>query len=370
VNLLRRLSLSRLLLLCGLVIAVGVSLTAIAFALGSEPTPPAKPLAEAVHDALAGARTESIQGVSASVTLSDHLLEGADLATGGQDGELTSNPLVTGASGRLWIANDGRVRLELQSEQGDTQVLYDGHTLSLYDAASNTLYRYTPPARGADSNGDGEATPGPHEVPSVASIEQGIASLSRHADVSGATPGDVAGQPAYSVRVSPKESGSLIAGAELSFDAVHGLPLRAAIYSTGDASPVIELAANQVSYGAVADSVFVFTPPPGAKIEDIHAPSDGGQPDSSAAAGDRPKVTTHGHGLSSIAVVESPAKAGAGDEGAEQPEGLAHVKIDGASATELATQLGTILSFERSGARYLVAGSVTPAAVEAVARGL
>ena len=44
-NILRRLPLSRLLLLCGLVIAVGVSATALASALGSAPTPPPKPLA-------------------------------------------------------------------------------------------------------------------------------------------------------------------------------------------------------------------------------------------------------------------------------------------------------------------------------------
>ena len=64
--LLRRLPLSRLLLLCGLVVAIGISVTALAFALDTGPTPPPKPLAEAVHDALsragrwkASARTSS-----------------------------------------------------------------------------------------------------------------------------------------------------------------------------------------------------------------------------------------------------------------------------------------------------------------------
>ena len=36
------------------------------------------------------------------------------------------------------------------------------------------------------------------------------------------------------MRVSPKEGGSLLGGAELSFDAVHGVPLRAAVYSTDE----------------------------------------------------------------------------------------------------------------------------------------
>src|SRR5664280_1206802 len=76
VNILRRLPLSRLLLLCSLVIALGASATAIAFALGSGPTPPPKPLAQAVHDALAAA---PVEGVSANVKLTDHLLEGASL---------------------------------------------------------------------------------------------------------------------------------------------------------------------------------------------------------------------------------------------------------------------------------------------------
>jgi hypothetical protein len=52
------------------------------------------------------------------------------------------------------------------------------------------------------------------------------------------------------------------------------------------------------------------------------------------------------------------------------PEGLQKVKIDGVEAAELPTELGTLLSFERSGMRYLLAGAVSPAAVEAVAKGL
>jgi hypothetical protein len=95
VNILRRLPLYRLLLLCGVVVVAGISATALALALDSGPTPPAKRLAVAVHDALGGA---PVEGVSAEVTLTNHLLEGASLASGGQGGGITSNPLLTGAS--------------------------------------------------------------------------------------------------------------------------------------------------------------------------------------------------------------------------------------------------------------------------------
>jgi outer membrane lipoprotein-sorting protein len=371
--LLRRLPLSRLLFLCGLVVVLGISATALASALSTGPTPPPKPLGNALHDALA---TTPVEGVSASIQLTDHLLEGANLASGGDSsgaaGQLASSPLVTGASGRMWIAKDGRVRLELQSEKGDTQVLYDGHTVSVYDALSNTLYRYTVPAEQGDtSDAPAGASPDHPEVPTVAKIEEAISHLD-HVNVSGATPTDIAGQAAYTVRVSPKESGSLIGGGELSWDAVHGVPLRAAIYSSTSSSPTLELAATEISYGAVADSVFSFTPPPDAKIEEIVLPKkDGAKPNdpSSTHSGDHPHITTNGHGIATVAVIESKTKEGA-KQSSTPPEGLQKVKINGLEATELPTALGTLLSFERSGIRYLLAGSVTPAVIETVAKGL
>lgn len=384
-NILRRLPLPRLLLVCALVAVLGGSLAAIALALGSGAKPPPKPLAQAIHDALSA---DPVEGVSANITLTDHLLEGASLtsAAGQAGGQLSSSPLLSGASGRLWVAKDGRVRLELQAEKGDTQVLYDGHTLTVYDASSNTLYRFAPlsgsgrdcetaggPSQGASSQSTLMYCPDKskaHEVPSVAKIEEAIAKL-EHVEVSGATPANVAGRPAYTARVSPKEGGSLLGGAEVSWDAENGLPLRAAVYSSTSSSPVIELAASEVSFGPVDSSVFEFTPPASAKVEEIKLPShEAGKP-ANAAGQDhgKPNVTTHGHGVSSVAVVESKLKPG--EKPASLPEGLPKVKIDGTTtATELPTALGTLLSFERSGVRYVLAGAVTPADIEAVARGL
>ncbi|HTC72929.1 MAG TPA: hypothetical protein VK655_08575, partial [Solirubrobacteraceae bacterium] len=208
-----------------------------------------------------------------------------------------------------------------------------------------------------------------HEVPTLAEIEEAISHLSRHVDVSGAMPTDVAGQPAYTVRVSPKETGSLLGGAELSWDANNGAPLRAAIYSSTSSSPVVELAASEVSFGPVASSVFAITPPANAKVQEITF-SEGhheGAPDAHRSS-ERPQVATHGRGSATIAVIET--KADGASHTSQSLEGLPKVTIKGASASELRTELGTLLTFERSGTRYLVAGWVAPAAVEAVARGL
>jgi outer membrane lipoprotein-sorting protein len=350
------------------VVAIGVSATALASAVGSAPTPVPKALPVAVHDALTA---PAVQGVSARVTLTDHLVEGASIADGssGAAGEIAGNPLLSGASGRMWVTKD-RVRLELQTEKGDTQIIYDGHTLSMYDAANNTLYRYTPEAAGGSSSGADEGGAGAHEAPSVAKIEEAIAKLRKHVNVSEATPTDVAGQPAYTVRVSPREGGSLIGGAELSFDAVHGTPLRAAVYSSTSSSPVIELAATEVSYGPVDPSVFEFHVPAGAKVHELKASEhhEGSSTAKDTSKGHNTTETTYGHGISSVAVVRTSGSA-SGSKGSSM-EGLPTVKINGATAQELKTELGTILSFERSGVRYIVAGAVPAAAVEAVAKGL
>jgi outer membrane lipoprotein-sorting protein len=377
-NILRRLPLSRLLLLCGLVVAIAIGATALALAVGSGPTPPPKPLPEAVHDALAArAGGNPVQGVSARIQLTNHLIEGADLAAGGASGQLASSPLLTGASGRLWIAADGRTRIELQSENGDSQLMYDGHTVSLYDATSNTLYRYTPKqGQGAAAQSpasQNSATADHGSIPTVAEVQEAIARAGTYATFSGATPTDVAGQPAYTVRISPAHDGGLIDGAELSWDAVHGVPLRAAIYSSTSSSPVIELAVTDISYGAVDSSTFNFTPPANAKIQEVEPPTkDEAQAQDQAGHNDgsAPKLGTHGEGLAGIAVIEGQAKGSDGKSATSLPEGLPQKDINGATATELPTALGTLLSFERNGIRYLLVGSVTPAAIETFARSL
>jgi outer membrane lipoprotein-sorting protein len=419
-NFLRRLPLSRLLLLCATAVAVGIGATALAEALGTGPVPPPKPLAQAVHDALAaGAGGTPIQGVSARIQLTDHLLEGANLASqGGGGGGATSSPLLTGASGRLWISGDGQIRLELQSEEGDTQILYDGHTITLYDAASNSLYRYTPPQGASEGGaGAGPSSSGTEpKIPTVAAIQEAIVHIMRRANLSGATPTDVAGQAAYAVRISPSRDGGLVGGAELAWDAIHGVPLRLAVYSTASSAPVLELTATEVSYGAVPSSVFDFTPPPSAKVTEVEPPTQSGADKSpGGASGDTKHVVheqglaavqaavpftldapatlagmtrgevggaqmnghaaaliTYGEGLGGIAVLESAATSGAA--GSEEAGGalgeLPKVALPGASATELPTPLGTLLSFKRAGVAYLLAGSVTPATLQDAAKGL
>ena len=380
---LRRLSTRSLIVLVVAVVAVAVGGAAIAVAAGgSGSTPAPKPLDQAIQDALAAKPPD---GVTARVTFTNKLFPSGALL--GQ----TASALMTGATGRLWATGDGRGRIELQSDAGDVQILWDQQTISIYDASSNTVYRADLPS------GTTTQSPGGGSVPALADIDKFLTELGMHWAVSDATPTNVAGQPAYGVSVSPKHDGGLLGSVELAWDAVQGVPLRIGVYAQGSSSPVVELAVTDISYGAVASSDVDISPPAGAKVVDLGSGSQssqgGGTPpvtglDAVQAAAGFPVVAPdslvglprqdvrlvggdtaialYGQGLGGIVLVERKADASGSQSGALS--GLPTVSLDGLTAHELATQLGTVLTWQSGGTSFVLAGSQPAAAAEAAAR--
>ena len=363
------------------VLVVGVAIAVAASSSG--PVPPQKPLSAALHDALAGPR---VAGVTARIQFTNRLVESSSLPQG--------TPLLQSASGRLWASQDGRARLELQSERGDAEVLWDGTNLTVYDVTSNTVYKLAVPGKAsADTSHGGPGLPG------VAEIERMLVQLARDANVSGAVPSNVAGREAYTVRVAPKHDGGLLGAIELAWDAGNATPLRAAVYAAGNPSPVLELAATEIAYGPVEADVFSISVPAGASVVDLSPPSAShagravvtgmsavqselpfkvaapatlaGLPrrEVHLASVNSTKAATivYGEGLGGIAVLETASGSSSKGKGLES---LPAVSINGSTGHELATELGTVVTLRRAGVQYTVIGSVPPAAAEAAARAL
>jgi outer membrane lipoprotein-sorting protein len=375
------------------VAAIGVTAVAMAMS-GGGPKPAPKPLANAVQDALGA---PSVPGISARIQFTNHLVDAASIEG--------TDPLLAGASGRLWASPEGggKLRLELQSEGGggDSQVLVSGGHFEIYDGSSETVFKGTLPEEGGKDSGSEQ-----HGVPALGEIEAKIGEVEEHAELSGAIPSDVAGQATYTLHVAPKHDGGLLGGAEVAWDAANGIPLRAAVYSSASSSPVLQLEATDVSFEAVSSSVFEISPPQGAKVVDLSPGSEAGgdhedpssvvggaavqkglgfplvAPSSLAGLpqgevrgieidGKTAALATYGKGLGGIAVIESASEPG--EETGSSSEGglsLPKVSIGGAQGEELDTALGTVLRFSRSGVDYIVIGSVPPAAAEAAARAL
>ena len=103
--------------------------------------PPATTLQELTLRELAG---EGPAGVTAHFRYVNSLVPTTNLVPDATAGG-SPLPLVSGADGRLWYA-DGRLRMEFQTDQGDTQLLLTGNHALVYDAADGTAYSAILPA--------------------------------------------------------------------------------------------------------------------------------------------------------------------------------------------------------------------------------
>ena len=384
---LRTLPTSRLLVLVFalLVVSAGGAALAVAASGDSGPTPPPEPLAQALHDAVAAPAPD---GITARITFTNKLFpSGALLGSAGSS-------LMSGASGRLWVTGDGHGRIELQSDAGDAQIVWSPTEVTVYDASSNTVYKATLPAKSGATQDKGA-------LPTVAQISDFLTKAGADVSVSDAQPVDVAGRAAYSVTVAPKHDGGLLGSVELAWDAANGVPLRAAVYAQGASSPVLSLAVTDVSYGAVSASDVDVSPPADAKVVELGSPANGsgstgdkGAPVTGLGAvqaaagfpvaapsslvglplkdvrlvGGKSVVVVYGQGLGAIVVLERQADASAPKGGSLSA--LPTVSLDGVTAHELATQLGTVIEWQSGGVDYVLAGSLPSAAAEAAARTL
>ena len=378
---LRTLSTRRLYGVLAVVAALAATAGIAQAALDGSSAPDPKPLDRAVYDAL---RAPDVDGVSARVTFTNGLIPGGSTQGSG------SSPILQGASGRVWVAGDGRFRLELQSDGGDAQIVDDGKRVTVYDPDSRAAY--TLPSHTAGTREKSE--------PSFGDVRRGLDRVARSWTLSGAEPGVSGGRPSYTVRIAPKDDGGLLGAAELAWDAVRGVPLRAAIYAQGDDEPTIELKADDVSFGPIDDKTLTAQLPAGTQVTEIDPPAGeaGGRPvhvrgaaavqkrldftlSAPAELAGLPRtsvrlvrmgdesgaLSTYGRGLGAIVVLQRKAETASGEK---PPLQLPEINIDGATGTELATPLGTLVTFTSGGVSYIVAGSVPPVAAENAARGL
>src|SRR3954454_4462536 len=154
VGFLRTISTPRLAALCASACALVGGGTAIALAGDDGPKPPPKPLAAAVHD---GLEAPQVQGITARVKFTNHLIDSSGIQG--------ANPLLSGATGRLWLSPGHGLRLELQSDNGDAQIVGNERGFFAYDGTSNTVYQGKAPRGHRREH---------HRVPSVSRIQRGL----------------------------------------------------------------------------------------------------------------------------------------------------------------------------------------------------
>jgi len=396
----------RLLAVLAAVVVVigGGSAIAVAASSGG-PVAKRSSLAAALHRVLSA---RPVKGVSADIKFTNNLIDASNLQG--------SDPLLQGATGRLWLSNNHGLRLELQSTNGDAQIVVNKTSFWISDPAQQTVYEGTLPKDMTSSTGHKKSAS--DGIPTIATIQSDLNKLMKHLSVSGAIPGDVAGQAAYTVRVKPQHDGGLLGAVQVAWDAARGVPLQLGIYAKGNPTPVLELSATNISYGSMPASDFNVAPPAGSKVVKISTAAVSGSSKSAKgrrahkaevsgvravaaklpfalhaphalialprqsvkllSMGNKPAaLVTYGKGLGGIAVIEQTAsptsaatKSSSSSSGDKPGFSLPTISVNGATGTELDTALGTVVRFSRGGVSYTVIGSVPPVAAEKAARTL
>ena len=402
---LRTVSTRRLLaIIVGFVTAVAAGTAIAVAAAGSGPVPPPKPLPERDPRRARRAEARRDQGADQLHQPSDRLERHSGIRS---DPDRRDGPAV--ALERPPAAARAPVRQRRRAGRRQQRLLLGLRP----DRRTRSTRARSPPTRHKASEAKRRTS-----VPSIgADPDRHLTRLANHVNLTGAIPSDVAGQAAYTVRVSPKHDGGLLGAGELAWDAIKGVPLRVAVYAKNDSSPVLELKATDISYGPVSSSVFNVAPPGGRQgRQGRHrqgaresattraqatpqpppraSPARRGRPASSRSrsshrasssgcragtvtlldwGGHPAALVSYGQNLGGVAVIEQPAASAArarlerASSGGREHHGLSlpTVSINGVTGQELDTALGTVVRFTRGGVTYTVVGSVPAAAADA-----
>jgi outer membrane lipoprotein-sorting protein len=210
-------------------------------------------------------KAQGTTAVSGDVAWSNGLIGGSSLLSlGGAQTPGGLSSLLTGGSGRVW-AQDGKVRLESQGQNGDFVAVGSGATVWTWDSMTTTATQYTLPARA----GAATASPAPSPAASLdpaSAISQLITRLAPTATLSVDGQATVAGRQTYTLTLTPTSSLTSVGSVTVAIDGQRWVPLQVQVFAKGDGTAVLSAGFKTVSFAPSADSLFGFTPPSGATV--------------------------------------------------------------------------------------------------------
>jgi hypothetical protein len=372
-------------------IALIAAMTAIIRAAsGGGPLP-----ARSATTLVADLASTDVAGVSGTVT------ERADLGLPslpgvGGDGSADWTQLLSGSHTlRVWSAGPAMSRVALLGSLGESDIVRNGPDVWTWSSADNTATHLRLPSIGAATLGS--PVPGlPGRIPAnlapllskllPATPQQAaaeiLAALSSTTSVRNAGAVTVAGRSAYELVIAPRDTASLVASIRVDIDGTEHVPLRLRVFAKGHASPAFEIGFTQVNFERPDASVFDFSPPAGATVTQVPAPSlkrplTTPTPDGASV----PRVSVIGSGWTAILAVRdqlpSPPRRYGVIQGSQPGQSDAEPSTLGAIIAQLPTVSGSwgtgrllstrLLSVLITNDGRVFAGAVAPSALYAAA---
>ena len=317
------------------------------------------------------------------------LPEGVTSST--NDGLADALELLTAShTARVYVDGPSRFRLQVLDRLGERDVVRNGDDVWTYDFAENTATHLTIPedhgsdgspgddGTSSDNTGSGDAgsTPWQDARTPAELADRILTAVEPSTDVTLGDDTEVAGRAAHQLVLTPRSDQTLVGSVTIAVDAETGLPLALDVRARGQESAAFRSAFTELSLETPDAQRFVFTPPPGATVEertlDELPEKDGGGTDAegeNGSTGDAspgaPETEPTVHGTAWETVVEMPAGDGAAAALTAEPL-LAAATTSVAGGRVLSTSLLTVLLTDDG---RILAGPVTTERLLALAAG-
>jgi outer membrane lipoprotein-sorting protein len=191
----------------------------------------------------------------------------------GSSTSLSLESLVTGSNTmNVWYAGAQRQRFALLGQLSEKDVIHNGTDLWSYDSSSRTVTHETVNGQAAAKISISSAAPA---LDPQAAAEKALAAIDPTTTVAVTRTARVAGQAAYQLVLTPKDTRSLIGSVQIAIDSATSMPLRVQIFAAGATSPAFQVGFTSVSFNVPNASVFEFVPPAGATLEEDTGPFSG-----------------------------------------------------------------------------------------------
>lgn len=267
---------------------VGLTAIALPTGAGADPELPPIPPEKLVESVLAAGPTP----LSGTVRV-DNALGLPPLPIGGEHSQLLSNGT---EDFRVWADGEGRQRLAMPSDGGEKTVVNDGNSVWKWDSTKRAVTRTETPS-------------GEHRMPPAdpaGAARHIVDELRRSSDVAVDGTSRVAGRDAYELVLTPKQTErTLLREVRVAVDAQNRTPLNLAVETRGNSGPALQVGYTKLDTAPPDPNLFRFTPPPGAKVEQVpahHSPTQ----DDQKAQKQHPEVV--GDGWDAVVVGRLPAR--------------------------------------------------------------
>ncbi|WP_447005671.1 LolA family protein [Saccharothrix isguenensis] len=278
---------------------------------------------------------------------------------------------------RMWTDGTGKVRVQLPGANSERTFVDDGQTAWLWDSAEQTVAKMPHGSFEHQELELGER----HDAPTdpVTMSRQVVAAIQQYSDVTVDGTARVANRPAYELVLTPKPTErTVLREVRIAVDSELRVPLRMAVLTNGTSAPAMQVGFSELNVGPQDASLFAFTPPAGAKVNEPEFEKPTAQDEAAAEqalAEAKPQVIGEGWDVVLAARTPQAALAGLAEQqeqrGAGRPqhgggedvdvEGLLkqlgkQVSGDWGSGTLITTRVGGVLVADDG---RVVAGAVT-----------